>query len=446
MNMAATLARYTQSLASKPMAQEYGHLLGFNGLVVEADGPDARIGELCEIDAPSLGRRISAEVVGFRDGRTLLMPFGHLRGIAAGARIRGLGRSLRVPVAKAMVGRVLDAFGEPLDGGHAIVPEGWREIQPASINPLRRAPLDEVLETGVRAIDGVMPIAKGQRVGVFAGSGVGKSTLLGMMARHVKADVVVVAMVGERGREVGDFLQESLGAEGLRKAVMMVATADQSALVRTHAVHAAHAVAEYFRDLGKDVLLIVDSITRFAMAQREVGLAVGEPPTSRGYPPSVFNLLPQILERGGRMRDGGSISAIYSVLVEGDDMNEPVADHMRAILDGHVVLSRDLASRGQLPAIDLLSSVSRLLSRVADADQQQLVRRVKTLMSTYEGSRDLVDMGAYQEGTNPTLDEAIAVHPHLVDCLRQGPAQSSSMQETLAGLRAAMSMAQGGHP
>lgn len=442
MSASAVLDRYADILASKTMTQEYGHLLGFNGLVIEAVGPDARIGELCEIDAPGLRRKINAEVVGFRDGHVLLMPFGHLRGIAAGARIRGLGRSLRVPVAKAMVGRVLDAFGEPLDNGPAIEPDSYRDIQPAPINPLRRAPLNEVLETGVRAIDGVMPIAKGQRVGIFAGSGVGKSTLLGMMARHVRADVVVVAMVGERGREVGDFLQESLGTEGLRRSVMMVATADQSALVRTHAVHAAHAVAEYFRDMGLDVLLIVDSITRFAMAQREVGLAVGEPPTSRGYPPSVFNLLPQILERGGRVRDGGSISAIYSVLVEGDDMNEPVADHMRAILDGHVVLSRDLASRGQLPAIDLLSSVSRLLARVADASQQQLVRRVKSIISTYESSRDLVDMGAYQSGANPVLDDAITLHPRLIDCLRQEPAQSSSMQETLAQLRMIFSATQ----
>ena len=292
-------------------------------------------------------------------------------------------------------------------------------------------PLDQPLETGVSAIDGVMPIAKGQRVGVFAGSGVGKSTLLGMMARHVNADVVVVGMIGERGREVGDFLQESLGPEGRRRSVMMVATADQPALVRTHAVHAAHAVAEYFRDMGLDVLLIVDSITRFAMAQREVGLAVGEPPTSRGYPPSVFNLLPQILERGGRVRDGGSISAIYSVLVEGDDMNEPVADHMRAILDGHVVLSRELASRGQLPAIDLLSSVSRLVSRVADARQQKLASRVKSIIATYETSRDLVDMGAYQAGTNPALDEAIVLYPKLIDCLRQAPGQSASLRETV---------------
>ncbi|MGC1548547.1 MAG: FliI/YscN family ATPase [Rhodanobacter sp.] len=445
MNAAGTLDRYRSLLGAKALAHDYGSLLGFNGLVIEANGPDVKIGELCEIEGNGVSKKVSAEVVGFRDGRVLLMPFGHLRGVSAGARIRSLGRALRVPVARAMIGRVLDAFGDPLDGGPAITPESYREIQPPPINPLRRAPLDQALETGVRAIDGVMPIAKGQRVGVFAGSGVGKSTLLGMMARHVRADVIVVAMIGERGREVGDFLQESLGDEGRKRSVMMVATADQSALVRTHAVHAAHAVAEYFRDQGLDVLLIVDSITRFAMAQREVGLAVGEPPTSRGYPPSVFNLLPQILERGGRVRDGGSISAIYSVLVEGDDMNEPVADHMRAILDGHVVLSRDLASRGQLPAIDLLSSVSRLLSRVADASQQQLVLRVKSIISTYETSRDLVDMGAYQAGANPALDEAIAVYPRLIECLRQRPSQSSSLHETIELLHAAISPEQGVH-
>ncbi|MBE1162740.1 FliI/YscN family ATPase [Dyella sp. 7MK23] len=443
MHTAATLDRYAHALQRRTMVREYGHLLGFNGLVIEASGPDVKIGELCEIDSHAQGQPVSAEVVGFRDGKVLLMPFGHLRGIAAGARVRSLGRALRVPVARAMVGRVIDAFGEPLDGGPAIVAEAYREIQPVPINPLRRVPLDQPLETGVSAIDGIMPIAKGQRVGVFAGSGVGKSTLLGMMARHVKADVIVVGMIGERGREVGDFLQESLGPEGLRRSVMMVATADQSALVRTHAVHAAHAMAEYFRDLGLDVLLIVDSITRFAMAQREVGLAVGEPPTSRGYPPSVFNLLPQILERGGRVREGGSISAIYSVLVEGDDMNEPVADHMRAILDGHVVLSRELAGRGQLPAIDLLSSVSRLVSRVADARHQQLATRIKSIIATYENSRDLVDMGAYQAGSNVALDEAIALYPGLTDCLKQRPSQSTSLQETVERLEQVLNTARG---
>lgn len=433
------LERYRSLLDHKPMAHAYGSLLGFNGLVIEALGPDAKIGELCEIEGNERGKNIRAEVVGFREGHVLLMPFGHLRGVSVGARVQALGRTLKVPVGQGMIGRVLDAFGAPLDGGPLIEAESHRDIQPAPINPMRRVPLDEVLETGVRAIDGVLPFAKGQRVGVFAGSGVGKSTLLGMMARHVRADVVVVAMIGERGREVGDFLQEALGVEGRERSVMLVATADQPALVRTHAVHAAHAVAEYFRDQGLDVLLIVDSITRFAMAQREVGLAVGEPPTSRGYPPSVFNLLPQILERGGRMRDGGSISAIYSVLVEGDDMNEPVADHMRAILDGHVVLSRDLAARGQLPAIDVLSSVSRLVSRVANQEEQQVILRVRTIVSTYEASRDLVDMGAYQAGANPLLDEAIVLYPRIIECLRQTPTQWSTRLESVELLRAIVS-------
>lgn len=436
MNGLAVFDRYAGLLASKSFAHAYGSLLGFNGLVIEADGPDAKVGELCEVDGGVPGQHVRAEVVGFRDGRVLLMPFGHLRGVSVGARIRALGRALQVPVSRSMVGRVIDAFGEPLDGGSAITAESHRDIQRAPINPMRRAPLDEALETGVRAIDGVLPLAKGQRVGIFAGSGVGKSTLLGMMARHVRADVVVVAMIGERGREVGDFLDNALGAQGRERSVMLVATADQPALVRTHAVHAAHAMAEYFRDLGMDVLLIVDSITRFAMAQREVGLAVGEPPTSRGYPPSVFNLLPQILERGGRVRNSGSISAIYSVLVEGDDMNEPVADHMRAILDGHVVLSRDLAARGQLPAIDLLSSVSRLVSSVATEDEQQIISRVRAIVSTYETSRDLVDMGAYQAGANPLLDEAIIVYPRIAECLRQRPLEWSTRNESVELLRA----------
>ncbi|MDE3071439.1 MAG: FliI/YscN family ATPase [Pseudomonadota bacterium] len=435
MNGTAALVRYGSLLAGKPFAHAYGSLLGFNGLVIEADGPDARVGELCEVDGGMPGQRVRAEVVGFREGRVLLMPFGHLRGVAAGARIRALGRALQVPVGRAMIGRVIDAFGRPLDGGPDIAAESHRDVQRAPINPMHRAPLDEALETGVRAIDGVLPLAKGQRVGVFAGSGVGKSTLLGMMARHVRADVVVVAMIGERGREVGDFLDNSLGAEGRERSVMLVATADQPALVRTHAVHAAHAIAEYFRDLGMDVLLMVDSITRFAMAQREVGLAVGEPPTSRGYPPSVFNLLPQILERGGRVRDSGSISAIYSVLVEGDDMNEPVADHMRAILDGHVVLSRELAARGQLPAIDLLSSVSRLVSCVASEEEQRIIQRVRAIVSTYEASRDLVDMGAYQAGANPSLDEAIVRYPRIAECLRQKPSVWSTRRESIELLR-----------
>jgi flagellum-specific ATP synthase len=437
MNATAVLADYRSNLARRRLAQAYGRLLGFNGLVVESRGPDARVGELCDIEVGDAGHPVRAEVVGFREGNVLLMPFGNLRGVAAGARVRALGHALRIPLGRAMVGRVLDAFGEPLDGGPDVDVEQYRDVQRPPINPLRRAPLDEALETGVRAIDSMLPCAKGQRIGIFAGSGVGKSTLLGMMARHVRADVVVVALVGERGREVGDFLTVALGAQGRERSVMLVATADQPALVRTHAVHAAHAAAEFFRDQGMDVLLIVDSMTRFAMAQREVGLAVGEPPTSRGYPPSVFNLLPQILERGGRVLGAGSISAIYSVLVEGDDMNEPVADHMRAILDGHVVLSRDLAARGQLPAIDLLASVSRLARRVSTPEERELAQRVRTIMATYESSRDLIDMGAYQSGANPELDQAIALAPRLAACLRQMPDESSSRRESLELLRVA---------
>ena len=435
MSVNTPLAGYLQALSDQRLSVDGGRLVGYNGLVVEAEGPDVKVGELCEIETTASQPPVRAEAVGFRDGRLLLMPFGHMRGVAVGARIRALGRSLRIPVAKAMIGRVIDAFGDPMDGGSPISPETYRDVQPLPINPLHRAPLADALETGVRAIDAVMPLAKGQRVGIFAGSGVGKSTLLGMMARHVRADVVVVGLIGERGREVGDFLDEALGTEGRQRSVMLVATADQPALVRTHAVHAAHAVAEYFRDQGLDVLLMVDSITRFAMAQREVGLAVGEPPTSRGYPPSVFNLLPQILERGGRMRAGGSISGIYSVLVEGDDMNEPVADHMRAILDGHIVLSRDLAARGQWPAIDLLSSVSRLASRVASDAERAMATRAKAIISTYETSRDLVDMGAYQGGTNPALDEAIALYPRLIECFGQSPEHSTDRAESLASLR-----------
>lgn len=431
MSAPAVAERYAGELARRPMSVGVGRLLSFNGLVIEASGPDVRIGELCEVENGDPAQAIRAEVVGFREGNVLLMPFGHPRGVAAGARIRALRRVLQVPVGRGFMGRVIDAFGRPIDGGDPITGEAMADIARPPINPLLRAPLDTALETGVRSIDVALPMARGQRMGVFAGSGVGKSTLLGMMTRHVNADVVVVVLVGERGREVGEFIDETLGTVGRSRAVMVVATADEPALVRTNAVHTGHAIAEYFRDLRMNVLLIVDSITRFAMAQREVGLAVGEPPTSRGYPPSVFNLLPQILERGGRVRAGGSISAIYSVLVEGDDMNEPIADHMRAILDGHVVLSRDLAARGQLPAIDLMSSVSRLASKVTRPDELDLARRVKSIITTYESSRDLIDMGAYQAGANSAIDEAIVLYPAIVRALCQTPEQRSSRQESI---------------
>jgi flagellum-specific ATP synthase len=381
---------------------------------------------------------VLAEVVGFRDERILLMPYGHVGGISTDSRIRATGRPITVPVGDGLLGRVVNAFSEPLDDGAPIVHATAYPLYRDPINPMARAPIDTVLETGVRAIDGLLTLGVGQRVGVFAGSGVGKSTLLGMLARQVVADVTVLALIGERGREVGEFLANVLGQEGLKRAVVMVATADEPALVRTHAAHAAHAIAEYFRDQGKSVLLIVDSMTRFAMAQREIGLAVGEPPTFRGYTPSVFSQLPKLLERCGRMTSGGAISGVYSVLVEGDDMNEPVTDHMRAILDGHIVLMRDLAARGHHPAIDLLHSTSRLMDQVATQAESSLAREAKRQLAVYEASRDLIELGAHQRGANPTLDRAVDLKPALDQFLQQTPTQSTPRRETYRQLAASL--------
>ena len=435
--MNALTQRLTTAVAQADLARRHGRLTAFNGLVIEASGPEAHLGELCEV-LPAHGAPVQAEVVGFRDNRVLLMPYGNVQGVCADSLIRATGRSLSIPVGQGLLGRVVDAFSQPLDDGPAISYDAHYPLYREPINPLDRAEIDEVLETGVRAIDGLLTLGVGQRVGVFAGSGVGKSTLLGMLAKHVSADVTVMALIGERGREVGDFLAHSLGTEGLRRSVVMVATADQPALVRTHAVHAAHAVAEYFRDQGKSVLLILDSMTRFAMAQREIGLAVGEPPTFRGYTPSVFGLLPKVLERCGRMRRGGSISAVYSVLVEGDDMNEPVTDHMRAILDGHVVLQRDLAARGHHPAIDVLQSASRLMGRVVPTAELAVASEVKRLLAVYESSRDLVDLGAHQRGANPALDRAVDLKPALDEVLQQSASDHTDRTETMARLRSAL--------
>lgn len=433
--------RLLAKIGEAEMAQRLGRLEAFNGLVIESVGPDARLGELCEL-IPCDGREaIQAEVVGFRQGRVLLMPYGNVHGISPGSRIRATGRALRVPVGDALLGRVVDAFGRPLDAKGELHLSAHYPLHREPINPLDRAAISDVLETGIRSVDGLLTMGVGQRMGVFAGSGVGKSTLLGMMARHVRADVTVLALVGERGREVGDFLTHALGEDGLRRSVVIAATADQPALVRTHGVHAAHAVAEYFRDQGKSVLLIVDSMTRFAMAQREIGLATGEPPTFRGYTPSVFAQLPRLLERCGRLTRGGSISAIYSVLVEGDDMNEPVTDHMRAILDGHIVLTRELAVRGHLPAIDVLQSASRLMGQLASKEEQAVVREVKRLIATYEGSRDLIELGAHQRGVNPLLDAAVDRKPMLDAVLSQVPGEVTPRLGTLDMLRCAVEVA-----
>lgn len=425
---------YMAAIDGMPRYARLGRLAASNGLVVETLGPEASLGERCEIHDVATGVSVEAEVIGFREGRVLLMPFGDIHGLSVGATVRAKGLRARLPVGMALLGRVVDAFGRPIDGHGPISADAMRDLHTEPMNPLEREEISELLETGVCAIDALLPIGRGQRIGVFAGSGVGKSTLLGMLANHARADAIVVAMIGERGREVGDFITSTLGADGLGRSVVMAATADQPPLVRIHAVYAAHAVAEYFRERGMHVLLILDSMTRFAMAQREIGIAAGEPPSARGYTPSVFTRLPGIVERCGKLRGRGSITAVYSVLVEGDDMNEPVADHMRAILDGHVVLSRELADRGQLPAVDVLRSVSRLAGRLATPMEQAMAREVRAMLSAYERSRDLISMGAYQRGHDPMLDAAVKFLPEIERILRQHPGTFTPREKVVADL------------
>lgn len=435
--------RLQAGIARLPAGRALGRIVSCNGLVIEAAGPDARLGELCEIEAADgSGATFPAEVVGYRREHVLLMPYAHLAGISTRSLIRPTGRPLAVPVGDGLLGRVVDAFCRPLDEGPSIAFDAAYPLHRAPINPLDRAPIDTALDTGVRAIDGLLTLGIGQRVGILAGSGVGKSTLLGMLARQVVADVTVLALVGERGREVGEFLEHALGPEGRKRSVVVVATSDAQALVRTHAAHAAHAIAEYFRDRGRSVLLVVDSMTRFAMAQREIGLAIGEPPTFRGYTPSVFSRLPTLLERCGRLRSGGAITGIYSVLVEGDDMNEPVADHMRAILDGHIVLDRTLAARGHFPAIDVLHSASRLMGQVASPQAQAVARDVRKQMAVYAASRDLIELGAHQRGVNPALDAAIDVQAPIEAVLQQDPRDFTPSADT--GRRFAAALRAGG--
>ncbi|CCF70056.1 FliI/YscN family ATPase [Xanthomonas citri] len=427
----------TTAIQTARYVRRYGRVCAFNGLVIEADGPDARVGDLCEVVMAADDRRVDAQVVGLRDGKLLLMPYGEIAGLAPGARVETTTRSLDVPVGHALLGRVVDAFSRPLDALGACVLDRRYPLHAAPPNPLERRDITEILETGVHAVDGLLTLGKGQRVGIFAGSGVGKSTLLGMFVRHVKADVIVLALVGERGREVGDFVRHTLGSETMKRCVVMAATADQPALVRTHAVHAAHAVAEFFRDQGKSVLLVVDSMTRFAMAQREIGLTSGEPPTFRGYTPSVFAWLPRIAERCGNFQ-GGAITAIYSVLVEGDDLNEPITDHMRAILDGHIVLDRRLASKGQYPAINVLASVSRLLTQLATRGDVDVAARVRRVLAILEDSRDLVELGAYQSGANPALDQALEAWPQVEAVLKQAGLPPMTRVQTLQTLQRAL--------
>jgi flagellum-specific ATP synthase len=411
-----------------------GRIVRFVGLTLESTGPDARVGEICEIHARG-GRGVTlAEVVGFSEQRVLLMPFGDLQGIEIGSEVIATGRTADVACGEELLGRVIDAFGQPLDDLPLATPAARNALYPPPLNPLQRGMVREVLETGIRAIDTLLTLGRGQRVGIFAGSGVGKSTVLGMLAREVKADISVIALIGERGREVRAFVEEGLSPEARKRSVVVAATSDQPPLVRRRAAFLATAVAEHFRDQGLHVCLTMDSITRVAMAQREIGLAAGELPTARGYTPSVFTMLPRLLERGG-VRDGqGSLTALYTVLVEGDDVNEPISDSVRSILDGHIVLSRDIAHRGRYPAIDVTRSISRLASSLTTEKERAVVTDAIKMLATYEASRDLIEVGAYRAGTTPAVDRAIQLLPALEQFLAQRPEESDSRAAACARL------------
>ncbi len=428
------LARHIAHVARIDPYRWTGVVLEVVGLLIESAGPAAALGDFCEIHCAG-GRRVRTQVIGFRDGRVLSMPLEETGGVELGDRIVLRRQDALVDVGPGLLGRVLDGFGRPIDDGPAVEAADAYDLYAAPPGPLEREHITEPLVTGIRAIDSLLPCGKGQRVGIFGGSGVGKSTLLGSMARHNFADVTVIALVGERNREVRAFLDHELGPEGLKRSVVVAATSDRPAPLRVRACFVALAAAEYFRDQGADVLLVMDSVTRLAMAQREIGLAAGEPPSQKGYTPSVFNLLPKVFERAGKFRKG-SITGFFTVLVEGDDLMDPVADAVRAILDGHVVLSRTLASMGHYPAIDPLQSVSRLASQLATPAQNESSRRLREALATYHQSEDLLMLGAYVAGTNSRLDAAIRLRPQLLDFLRQQPGEKSPLDATLGRMEA----------
>ena len=410
--------RYLTDLRSGDLIRHNGKVRQVIGVVVESNGPSMSIGETANIIYKRNAAPVLAEAVGFRDRNVLLMPLGELGGISAGSDVISLGKPLQVGLSNGLLGRVLDGLGRPLDGKGRIVDAAHSQITGTPPNALTRRRVDSPLSLGVRAIDGLLTCGRGQRVGIFAGSGVGKSTVLGMIARNTEADVNVIALVGERGKEVRDFVERDLGEAGLRRSVVIVATSDQPALVRIKAAFVATRIAEYFRDGGLDVMLMMDSVTRFAMAQREVGLAIGEPTTTRGYTPSVFALLPKLLERAGTS-EIGTITGLYTVLVDGDDMNEPVADAVRSILDGHIVLSRKLAAANHYPAIDVLASISRVMSDVVSPAHGAAASAVRDLMATYREAEDLINIGAYVAGSNARVDLALARYDDIRAFLRQ---------------------------
>lgn len=414
-----------------------GKIENIVGMSIEASGGRAAIGDICRIYSNESGGQIPAEVVGFKNDHILLMPYANMSGISAGNFVRNTGRRLTLPVGPFLRGRVINALGQPIDGLEPFGRGDTFSIDSAYINPMTRPPIRERMEFGVKAIDSLLTIGKGQRIGIFAGSGVGKSTLLGMIAKNVKADINVIALVGERGREVLEFMQKDLGEEGMRRSILVVATSDQPAMLRMKCPSVATSIAEYFRDQGYDVLLMMDSLTRFAMAQREIGLAIGEPPVARGYTPSMYAEMPKLLERSGNF-EKGSITGVYTVLVEGDDTNEPIADTVRGILDGHIVLSRQLANANHFPAIDVGASISRLMVEIVSPEHRQLASKLRDIMGVYEKNADLVSIGAYKAGTNSKLDYALGKIDGINQFLMQGINESFSYEESLEQLRRIM--------
>jgi flagellar protein export ATPase FliI len=423
------LMRYRKALTHLNPLTISGRVVQVVGLTVETMGLNCQIGEICEIQTG--GRdTLLAEVIGFRNKHTLLMPLGSMEGIQPDSLVRSVSRAFKAPVGQSLIGRVLNGLGEPIDGKGPLEAVEWASTNQTPPHPLQRSAIDEPLITGVRVIDGMLTCGKGQRMGIFAGSGVGKSTLLGSIARNSESDISVIALIGERGREVREFLERDLGPEGLARSVIVVSTSDQPALVRLKAANVAMTIAEYFRDTGMDVMFMMDSVTRYAMAQREIGLSIGEPPASKGYTPSVFAILPKLLERAGR-GEHGSITGFFTVLVEGDDFNEPICDAVRGILDGHIILSRALAARNHYPAIDVLNSVSRVMPAITSRDHMQLAAFARKNLAVYEKVRDLVNIGAYVKGSDPEVDTALLVQPVLLSFLQQNRGEVTIFDQTL---------------
>ncbi len=437
-NHAINFDRYLSVLDGLQLTRDIGKVTRVIGFMLEGYLPGAWLGSICRIQPSSGAPPLLAEVVGFRDKSVLLMPLGEVMGVGLGAEIVLVRQRATIGVGPNLLGRVLNGLGDALDGKGLIDTEQQMSVYSAVSNPLDRKPIDTVMDLGVRAINGLLTVGRGQRVGIMAGSGVGKSVLLGMMARNSNADVNVIALVGERGREVREFIENDLGEEGLKRSVLVVATSDESPLVRMRAAFVATSIAEYFCKQNANVLLMMDSITRFAMAQREIGLSTGEPPATKGYTPSVFSMLPKLLERAGSFEKMGSITGLYTVLVEGDDMDDPIADSVRSIVDGHIVLSRSLAQKGHFPSIDILQSTSRVMRNIVSQDQLRLAEMIRENMAIYHDAEDLINIGAYREGANKKIDNAIQLHEPIDQFLKQGVAESADLNRSIAHMASAL--------